>query len=53
MKQEASATHVSPLTTCPEVVHVLLVPIHVLQLGRKLRGRVRGEICEAAHALGP
>ena len=52
MKQQASATHVSPLATCPEVVHVLLVPVHVLQLGRKLRSRVRGEIREAAHTLG-
>ena len=30
-----------------------VVPVAVLQLCRQLRGRVRGEVGEAAHALGP
>ncbi len=53
MQQQASTAHMSPLSARPEVVHVLLVPVAVLQLGRRLRGRVRGEVREAAHALGP
>ena len=53
MQQQAAAAHVSPLSTGPEVVHVLLVPVAVLQLGRQLRGRVRREVREAAHALSP
>ena len=53
MKQQASATHVSPLATCPEVVHVLLVSIHMFHFRRKLWCCVRGKVSEAAHALGP
>ena len=52
MQQHAAPTHVSPLATCPEVVHVLLVSVHVFHFRRKLRARVGGEVGKAADALG-
>ena len=52
VQHQAAAAHVSPLAARAEVVQVLLVSAGVVQLRRELRAGVRGEVCEAAHALG-